>query len=94
MAEARDRLERAVNYAATFAANKRRQGVVLDEAATRLGAFEHPVQRLLLDSRVPGSLNGENYTSWRPVRGNESGHRGPRGHSPTEPMSWPRPRRG
>ncbi|KAL0668095.1 hypothetical protein Bca4012_030799 [Brassica carinata] len=80
--------------AATFAANRRRQGVVLDEAATRLGASEHPVQRLLLDSRVPGSLNGENYTSWRPVRGNESGHRGPRGHSPTEPMSWPRPRRG
>ncbi|KAF2605619.1 hypothetical protein F2Q70_00026194 [Brassica cretica] len=48
MAEARDRLERAVDYAATFAANRRRQGVVLDEAAARLGAFEHPVQRFPL----------------------------------------------
>uniref|UniRef100_A0A0D3D5M8 Uncharacterized protein n=2 Tax=Brassica oleracea TaxID=3712 RepID=A0A0D3D5M8_BRAOL len=84
------RLVRAVDYAATFAANRRRQGVVLDEAAARLGAFEHPVQRLPSGSRVPGSLIGGNYTSWRPVRGNGSGHRGPRGHSPTEPMSWPR----
>ena len=88
--DSRSRLVRAVDYAATFAANRRRQGVVLDEAAARLGAFEHPVQRLPSGSRVPGSLIGGNYTSWRPVRGNGSGHRGPRGHSPTEPMSWPR----
>ncbi|WZZ71634.1 hypothetical protein YC2023_083004 [Brassica napus] len=88
------RLVRAVDYTATFAANRHRQGVVLDEAAARLGAFEHPVQRLPSGSRVPGSLIGGNYTSWRPVRGNGSGHRGPRGHSPMEPMSRPRPRRG
>ncbi|CAH8392507.1 unnamed protein product [Eruca vesicaria subsp. sativa] len=66
MAEARDRVERPVDYAAIFA-NRRRHGVLLDEPASRL---EHPVQRL--PSRVYPSRSGAlvrggggNYSGWR-----------------------------
>uniref|UniRef100_A0A0D3DU24 Protein GIGAS CELL1 n=4 Tax=Brassica TaxID=3705 RepID=A0A0D3DU24_BRAOL len=73
MAEARDRLEKPVDYAAIFA-NRRSRGVLLDdEPASRLGVFEHPVRRLPSGSRVPGSLVGGNYSSWRPGHGNGSG---------------------
>ncbi|XP_048608819.1 protein GIGAS CELL1-like [Brassica napus] len=89
MQEARDRTESPVDYAAIFAINRRHHGVLLDEAASRFGAFEHPIQRLPSGSRVyaqPESLLGGNYSSWRPDSGNESGY------SPfrREKLSWSR----
>ncbi|XP_056858375.1 protein GIGAS CELL1-like, partial [Raphanus sativus] len=96
MPEARDRTERPVDYAAIFA-NRRRNGVLLDEAVSRLGgASEHPVQRLPSVSRVvyarPGSLIGGNYSSWRPGGGgNGSGLSSPfRSSHGRENLSRPR----
>ncbi|KAJ0246722.1 Protein GIGAS CELL1 [Hirschfeldia incana] len=83
MPEARDRTERPVDYAAIFA-NRRRNGVLLDEAALLLGAIEHPVQRLPSGSAVyaqRGSLIGGNYSSWRPGNGSASGRISPFGSS-------------
>ncbi|KAF2549995.1 hypothetical protein F2Q68_00035416 [Brassica cretica] len=81
--------DKPVDYAVIFAVNRRHHGVLLDEAASRFGAFEHPIQRLPLGSRVyaqPESLLGGNYSSWRPDSGNESGY------SPfrREKLSWSR----
>ncbi|WZZ40328.1 hypothetical protein YC2023_036587 [Brassica napus] len=81
--------DKPVDYAAIFAVNRRHHGVLLDEAASRFGAFEHPIQRLPSGSRVyaqPESLLGGNYSSWRPDSGNESGY------SPLrrEKLSWSR----
>ncbi|XP_048613179.1 protein GIGAS CELL1-like [Brassica napus] len=81
--------DKPVDYAAIFAINRRHHGVLLDEAASRFGAFEHPIQRLPSGSRVyaqPESLLGGNYSSWRPDSGNESGY------SPfrREKLSWSR----
>ncbi|VVB06087.1 unnamed protein product [Arabis nemorensis] len=80
MLEARDRIERPVDYSAVFV-NRRSHGVLLDEPASRLS-----LQRLPSDSQVNpepigrGSLVGTgglvrgNFGSWRPGNG--------RGHSP------------
>ncbi|CAF1700928.1 unnamed protein product, partial [Brassica napus] len=81
--------DKPVDYAVIFAVNRRHHGVLLDEAASRFGAFEHPIQRLPSGSRVyaqPESLLGGNYSSWRPDSGNESGY------SPfrREKLSWSR----
>ncbi|KAG2258396.1 hypothetical protein Bca4012_021836 [Brassica carinata] len=73
MAEGRDRLERPVDYAAIFANRRSRHGVLLDEPASRLSVFEHPVQRLPSDSSLIGVARGGNYSSWRPGNGNGSG---------------------
>lgn len=83
MPEARDRIEKPVDYSAIFV-NRRSHGVLLDEPASqRLSLFEFPVQRLPSDSQVNpepqsigrGSLVGRgNFSSWRPGNG--------RGHSP------------
>ncbi|KAL0848317.1 hypothetical protein Bca101_021564 [Brassica carinata] len=74
MAEARDRLERPVDYAAIFANRRSRHGVLLDEPASRLTVFEHPVQRLPSDSSLIGVVRGGNYSSWRPGNGNGNGN--------------------
>ncbi|CAF2048341.1 unnamed protein product [Brassica rapa subsp. narinosa] len=71
MAEARDRLEKPVDYAAIFA-NRRSHGVLLDEPEAGLGVLEHPVRRLPSGSRVYPQPGG-NYSSWRPGHGNGSG---------------------
>ncbi|KAF8102168.1 hypothetical protein N665_0201s0450 [Sinapis alba] len=70
MPEARDRVEKPVDYSAILV-NRRSHGVLLDEP---------PVRRLSSSSQVnpqPGALVGVvrgNYSSWRPGNGNGSGH--------------------
>ncbi|CAH2063763.1 unnamed protein product [Thlaspi arvense] len=77
MPEARDRIHRPVDYAAIFA-NRRSNGVLLDEPASRLGLIEPPAQRSPSDSE-PGSIGRGslvvrgNFSSWRPGHGNRSG---------------------
>lgn len=84
MPEARDRIERPVDYSAIFV-NRRSHGVLLDEPDSQLRLIESPVRRLPSDSPEPGligrgSLVGtgglvrRNFSTWRPANG--------RGHSP------------
>ncbi|KAL1213467.1 Protein GIGAS CELL1 [Cardamine amara subsp. amara] len=71
MPEARDRVDRPVDYSAIFA-NRRSHGILLDEPDSRISVFQSPVQRL--PSPEAGSIVRGNFSTWRPGNG--------RGHSP------------
>ncbi|EOA24630.1 hypothetical protein CARUB_v10017901mg [Capsella rubella] len=81
MPEARDRIERPVDYPAIFA-SRRSHGVLLDEPDSRLGLTDSPVQVNPVPGSIGrgGSLVGTggtvrgNFSTWRPGNG--------RGHAP------------
>ncbi|VVB03090.1 unnamed protein product [Arabis nemorensis] len=68
MPEARDRIERPVDYSAVFL-NRRSNGVLIDEPTTQLNLFGSPVQRLPLESTGTGSI-GQGSMMGRGIRGN------------------------
>lgn len=69
MPEARDRIERPVDYSAVFL-NRRSNGVLIDEPTTHVNLFGSPVQRLPLESTGTGSIGQGSMMMGRGIRGN------------------------
>ncbi|XP_010504725.1 PREDICTED: protein GIGAS CELL1-like [Camelina sativa] len=84
MPEARDRIERPIDYSVIFA-NRRSNGVLLDVPDSQLRLIQSPVLRLPSDSPGPGSIGRGslvrtgggigrgNFSTWRPGNG-RAGH--------------------